>query len=309
MIFLFLYQSCGDQANSNDDSALDVPYVPTPMAVAAEIFRLAAIKQGDVLLDLGCGDGRIPITAALQYGIKGYGVDLNPERIRESRENAKEAGVEHLVEFYEQDLYETDLTKASVITLYLLPSVNLKLRPKILKETKPGTRIISHDFNMSEWSPDKDSMVFADEETHVVYYWIVPANLTGEWTLELSDSSLKVKISFNQVFQFAQGKVVPEKKDWKITEEILQGDKISFTLMTPKYDWSFRGSVQGDSMSGYAERGISGKIILWDAVRDPDTKKPLEITSGSQETKTPEYCSDYSNAKRINQLNSNPKGF
>ena len=278
-VVLFFSQSCGDQTASYDDSALDVPYVPTPMEVVDEMFRLASIKQGDVLLDLGCGDGRIPITAALQYGTKGYGVDLNPERIRESRENAKEAGVEDLVEFHQQNLYETDLTKASVITLYLLPSVNLKLRPRILKEAKPGTRIVSHDFNMSEWSSDKDSMVFDDEEAHAVYYWIVPANLTGDWDLKMEDSSLEIKMNFTQVFQFAQGKVVPEREEWKITEEDIKGDKISFTLLTPECEWDFRGRVKENVMSGFAEKETSGKVILWEAVRDPVTKKSLDIIS------------------------------
>jgi SAM-dependent methyltransferase len=280
-IFIFFSQACREKSSSYNESELDVPYVQTPMQVVDEMFRLAELKKGDVLLDLGCGDGRIPITAALQYGIKGYGVDLNPERIREGRENAKEAGVEDLVEFHEQDLYETDLTKASVITLYLLPSVNLKLRPKILNEANPGTRIVSHDFNMSEWTSDKDSMIFAGEEAHVVYCWMVPANLTGDWDLKLEDSSLDVKITFSQVFQFTQGKVILEKEEWKITEEDIKGDKISFTLLTPKDEWNFRGTVKGDKMSGYAEKETSGKLILWEAVRNPDTKQPLDIISSS----------------------------
>lgn len=279
LFVLFSIQSCREQEPSYDELKLDVPYVPTPMLVVDEMFKLAELKEGDVLLDLGCGDGRIPITAALRYRIKGYGVDLNPERIRESRENAEEAGVDHLVKFQRQDLFETDLTQASVITMYLLPSVNIKLRPKILNEAKPGTRIISHDFNMSEWRSDKDSMIFEDDEAHAVYYWIVPANLTGEWDLKLDDSSLKIKITFNQVYQFAQGKVMPEKKAWKIIKEDIRGDKISFTLLTPKYDWNFRGSVKGDVMSGYAEKGTSGEIKIWEAFRDPDTKQSLDITS------------------------------
>jgi len=279
LIFLFSFQTCKEKAPSYDESELDVPYVPTPMPVVNEMFGLAELKKGDVLLDLGCGDGRIPIQAALQYGIKAYGVDLNPERIRESRENAKEAGVEDLVEFQRQDIFETDLTKASVITMYLLPSVNLKLRPRILNEARPGTRIVSHDFNMSEWYSDEDSMVFVDDEAHIVYTWMVPANLTGEWDLKLRDSSLEVKITFNQVFQFAQGKVIPEKKGWKITDEDIQGDKISFTLLTPGSDWNFKGKVEEDVMRGKVHRSGSSEIILWEALRYPDTKNDLGITS------------------------------
>jgi len=276
LLFVFFSQRCKDRGPSYDEPELDVPYVPTPMEAVNEMLRLAEIEEGDVLLDLGCGDGRIPVTAAAQYNIKAFGIDLNPVRIKESQENAKEAGVNHLVKFIEQDLYETDLTEASVITMYLLPSVNLKLRSKILSDVKPGTRIISHDFDMGEWPPDDESMVFAEEEAHIVYYWMVPANLTGEWALKLSDSSLEVDIIFNQVFQFAQGEVSPEKKDWKITEEVLTGDKISFNLLTPDSVWLFEGSIKGDIMGGDVQNGKSGEMISWEAFRNPKTKQPLE---------------------------------
>ncbi len=278
-LLVFLSQSCKEKPAPFNEDALDVPYVPTPVQVVEEMFRLAELKEGDVLLDLGCGDGRIPINAAVQYGIKAYGVDLNPERIRESIRNAHIAGVDHLVEFLEQDLFETDLTDAAVITMYLLPSVNLRLRPKILTYVKPGTRIVSHDFNMNEWIPDKDSMVYIEDEAHTVYYWMVPANVTGEWALKIDKPSLEVTIRFDQVFQFPQGRVMTEEEGWKVLEEQLKGDEFFFKLESPKLIWAFNGRIKGDVMRGEAERGGSGQKIAWEAVRNPDTKEPLDILS------------------------------
>jgi ubiquinone/menaquinone biosynthesis C-methylase UbiE len=278
LIFLWVFfsQSCGEEPAPFNEDALDVPYVSTPVQVMEEMFRLAELKEGDVLLDLGCGDGRIPINAAVQYGIEAYGVDLNPERIRESIRNAQIAGVDHLVDFYEQDLFETDLTEATVITMYLLPSVNLRLRPKILTYVKPGTRVISHDFNMNEWIPDKDSMIFIEDEAHSVYYWMVPANVTGEWALKIDKLPLEVTIRFDQVFQLPQGKVMSDEEGWKVLEEKLKGDEFFFKLESPKLVCALNGKIKGDIMRGQAEVDCSGQKIAWEAVRNPDTKVPLD---------------------------------
>lgn len=160
----------------------DVPYVPTPEPVVAEMLRLANVKKGDVIYDLGCGDGRIVITAAQKYGTRGVGIDINPERIAEAKANAKKAGVTNLVEFRQQDLFKTKFGEATVVTLYLLPDINVKLRPQLLKQLKPGTRIVSHDFDMGEWKPDKTVQVQGPNREHTLYLWTVPkqppANLT-----------------------------------------------------------------------------------------------------------------------------------
>lgn len=150
----------------------DVPYVPTPENVVAEMLKLANLKAGDVLYDLGSGDGRIVITAAQKYGVKGVGVDINPERIKEAQENARKAGVEDQVTFREGDLFEQDISKASVVTLYLLPAVNLKLRSKLFKELKPGSRVVSHSFDMGDWKPDKEIEV----DGRKIYFWVIPAD-------------------------------------------------------------------------------------------------------------------------------------
>jgi ubiquinone/menaquinone biosynthesis C-methylase UbiE len=134
------------------------------------MLKVAKVNKNDVLYDLGSGDGRIVITAAQKFGTRGTGIDINPERIREANENAKNAGVTDRVKFVQQDLFKTSLKDATVVTLYLLPSVNLQLRPKLLQELKPGTRIVSHAFDMGDWKPERE----LDVNGRKVYYWVVP---------------------------------------------------------------------------------------------------------------------------------------
>jgi 2-polyprenyl-3-methyl-5-hydroxy-6-metoxy-1,4-benzoquinol methylase len=148
----------------------DVPYVPTPQPVVDAMLQMAQVKSNDILYDLGSGDGRIPITAAQKFKTRSVGIDINPQRIQEANANAQKAGVTDRVEFRQQDLFETDLRNATVVTLYLLPDINLKLRPKLLKELKPGTRIVSHAFDMGDWKPQRVQQV--DGKT--IYLWVVP---------------------------------------------------------------------------------------------------------------------------------------
>lgn len=150
----------------------DVPYVPTPQEVVDAMLKLGEVKKGDILYDLGSGDGRIVITAAKVYGVKGTGIDINPERIEEAQANAKKEGVTDRVRFLNQDLFEANISDATVVTLYLLPSINLKLRPKLWKDLKPGTRIVSHSFDMGDWEPEKRIEV----DGRYLYLWRVPAN-------------------------------------------------------------------------------------------------------------------------------------
>jgi hypothetical protein len=152
----------------------DVIFVPTPEEVVEEMLKVANVTGKDVLYDLGSGDGRIPITAAKKFGTRGIGVDIDPERIKEANENLKNSGVGDKVKFIQGDLFEMDLTPATVITLYLLPALNLKLRPKLLK-LKPGTRIVSHDFDMGDWKPEKTVKV----GTRNVYFWTIPDAATA----------------------------------------------------------------------------------------------------------------------------------
>lgn len=149
----------------------DVPYVPTPQAVVDDMLALAEVNGRDVLYDLGCGDGRIVVTAARRFGTRGVGIDINPQRIAEAEANAKAAGVTSLVSFRNEDLFEVDFSKATVVTLYLLPQLNLKLKPKLLATLKPGTRIVSHAFDMGDWKPEQQQTI----DGRVIYMWKVPA--------------------------------------------------------------------------------------------------------------------------------------
>jgi ribosomal protein L11 methylase PrmA len=153
------------------DQYPDVIYVPTPHEVVDDMLRLANVHKGDVLYDLGSGDGRIAIAAAKKYGIKAVGIDIDPERIREATENAKKAGVTNLVQFRQEDLFKADFRDATVVTLYLLPDLNVKLRPRLWDELKPGTRIVSHQFDMGTWKPEKK----LESNGRTVYFWTVPA--------------------------------------------------------------------------------------------------------------------------------------
>jgi hypothetical protein len=156
------------------EDKLDVPYVSTPEAVVARMLEVAKVGSNDLLYDLGSGDGRIVITAAQRYGARGVGYDLNPRRIEESNENARRAGVTDRVRFEQKDLFEADLSGATVVTLYLLPDVNLRLRPKLLKDLAPGTRVVSHNYDMGDWEPVSADEIDVDGAKHYVYYWVVP---------------------------------------------------------------------------------------------------------------------------------------
>jgi len=159
------------QAQQRALRAPDVVFVPTPQPVVDAMLKMADVKKGDVLYDLGSGDGRIPITAAKTYGVRAVGIDINPERIAEANQNARAAGVTNLVSFRNEDLFQADFKDATVVTLYLLPSLNEKLRPRLVAELKPGTRIVSHAFRMGDWEPEQTQQIGGN----TIYRWTVPA--------------------------------------------------------------------------------------------------------------------------------------
>lgn len=152
--------------------APDVRYEPSSPEVVTAMLKLAGVKKGDVVYDLGCGDGRIVIAAAEKFGARGVGIDIDPERIKEARANARKAGVTGRVKFRNEDLFEADIRQATVVALYLFPRVNLRLRPKLWKELRPGTRIVSHYHDMGDWKPEKE----IEADGHKIYYWTVPAH-------------------------------------------------------------------------------------------------------------------------------------
>ena len=159
------------QAQPRRNQAPDVIFVPTPQEVVDEMLRLANVKKGDVLYDLGSGDGRIPVTAAKKFGVRAVGIDIDPERIQEANENAKKNGVTSLVKFRNEDLFQADFHEATVVTLYLLPDLNVKLMPRLMEQLKPGSRIVSHQFDMGAWRPDKR----VELGGRTIYLWTIPA--------------------------------------------------------------------------------------------------------------------------------------
>ena len=161
-------------AEEEEGPKLTVPYVPTPQNVVDKMLEMAKVTKKDTVYDLGCGDGRIVVTAA-KIGAKGVGVDLDPERVKDSLENVKSNKVEKLVEIRKGDVLETDVSSASVVTLYLLPEVNLNLKPILINQLKPGSRVVSHDFDMGRWEPEKRVEVKSENgRTHIVYLWTIP---------------------------------------------------------------------------------------------------------------------------------------
>lgn len=241
---------------------LDVPYVPTPKSVVEKMLDLSDVQPGDYVIDLGSGDGRIVIAAATR-GAVGHGIDLNPQRIIEAEQNAKDQGVSNKVIFMEGDLFETDISQASVITMYLLSSVNLRLRPRLLKELKPGTRIVSHGFSMGEWEPDQQSRV----DNRSVYLWVIPAQVAGnwEWTTQGESFTLAVR----QEFQKINLKLQNGTNTLAVRDPVIHGERISFSARDAANGthYVFNGRVEGNIITGTAQirNGQSGTIAPWSA--------------------------------------------
>jgi hypothetical protein len=258
----------------------NVPYVPTPQVVVDRMLEISKVGPQDYLIDLGSGDGRIVVTAAKKYGARGFGVDLNPTRISEATENARQAGVVDKVAFYQRDLYATDLSQATVITMYLLPRVNLELRPRIL-DLKPGTRIVSHDFSMGEWKPELHEELEAKDKYggsgggSDIYLWIVPAKVAGTWQSELQVHGKPVpyEIAMQQQFQTVSGSVRVGGRTAKIENAILQGERLTFEFTADvggaPIKHQFNGRVDGANIAGTAD--LSGPKLQsrmdWSATR------------------------------------------
>jgi hypothetical protein len=257
-----------------------VPYVPTPQGVVDRMLEMAKVGPADYLVDLGSGDGRIVVTAAKKHGARGFGVDLNPDRIKEANDNARRAGVTDKVSFQQRNLFDADLSLATVITMYLLPRVNLELRPKLLA-LAPGTRIVSHDFDMGDWKADAETTMRDESKfggaggESDIYLWIVPEKAAGtwRWQTKIAGKPQSYEIRLEQKYQVITGSVWLAGRTATLREAKLRGAEISFnftmdvngTLIRQAYN----GRIEGDSIVGTAE--ISGPRIQaqveWDASR------------------------------------------
>jgi hypothetical protein len=223
------------------------------------MLELAEIKPGDFMMDLGSGDGRIAIAAARDHGARALGIDIDPQRIKEARENAKKAGVEDKVEFRQENLFETPIKEADVITMYLLTSVNLKLRPRLLEELEPGTRIVSHAFDLGDWQPDVRETV----DGRTVYKWVVPAKAEGQWAMKDGERSFTLDI--DQQYQMLSGKAMVDGKEVPIKNGKLDGANIVFTLEVGGRPETFAGKVDGDKIVG--GEGATATRRGWTATR------------------------------------------
>lgn len=215
---------------------LDVPYIATDLQVVDAMLGLAEVKPDDNVIDLGSGDGRILIAAARSLGAHGLGVDIDPARVREATANAEEAGVSSRVRFRQQDLFETPLGGADVLTLYLLPEVNLRLRPRILGQMRPGTRVVSHDYDMGDWHWDQRRRV----GDAIIYLWTVPARVNGAWTLTAGGRA--VPLVLEQQYQQFHGTA----GDARIEQGRLDGNRIRFIANLGEGRRTFEGRVDGN---------------------------------------------------------------
>ena len=253
----------------------DVPYVPTPEAVVDAMLKLASIGPRDFVVDLGSGDGRIIIAAAKKHGARGFGVEIDGALVNEARREAERQGVARRVEFLEQNLFVTEIDRASVLTLYLYPRLLMQLRPRFFKELRPGTRIVSHDFDMEDWQPDARVTVPVPGKPYgppssEVYFWVVPANAAGHWRWRSPAAGLAdVELALSQTFQKVEGTPQVGGRRGRLEQGRMRGDEIRFILTVEVNGQPLRQEYSGRLSSDT----ISGKVKLasgefdWNATR------------------------------------------
>jgi len=255
---------------------LDAPFLPTPNYVILELLAKARVGKGDILYDLGSGDGRIVIEAARQTGCRAVGIEIDADLVDDSRQNAVRAGVQDRVRFIVADIFTEDFSEATVVTLYMGRHVNIKLRPKLIRELKPGTRVASYSFDMGEWKPD-DTSSFGREDA---YFWVVSANASGKWswTEGKGRSSVRWEMELKQVFQEFSGQISRNGRLFALRGGKLKGDEIRFSL---DQDLSgntapleFTGRIRGNTIEGATISGVSRQP--WKATRDPATMQPID---------------------------------
>jgi len=223
----------------------DVVWIPTPDALVTMMLEAVKTTKDDLVYDLGSGDGKIPIAAAKDYGAKAIGIEYNPEMAEFARRNVKHAGVDHLVNIITGDIFVEDFSKATVVTMYLLPALNIKLRPTILR-MKPGTRVTSHQFDMGDWEPDQRLKL----DTRDAYVWIVPATVSGAWTLKDDGNSFSGTLNLVQRYQRLGGTLTLAGKTQPLLGAWIDGDKVGFSFIDADTLLSARMSVVGPSMTG-----------------------------------------------------------
>ncbi len=255
-------------AGAAQPATLDVPtpYLPSTQLDVEELLRVAAIVPQDVVVDLGSGDGRIVIDAARYFGARGFGVDIDEKLVALANENARQAGVSERVRFYHRDVFDTDVREATVVTMYLLPNLVNRLRPKLLAELKPGTRIVAHDYGFDGWKPDRTVKV-----TKTFYLYVVPARVAGKWRLEvmLPEGERRYEFDLKQQLQEISGGASVPGGYLPLYEARLDGERISFVLSDRQRNYHFDGRVNGSQMDGTVRSGIGSAQTesRWRAIR------------------------------------------
>ena len=260
-----------------------LPYVPTPQIVVDEMLKLANVTAKDFVVDLGSGDGRMIITAARNFKAKGLGVDIDPKLVELSNKQAKAEGVDDRAKFIEQDMFKADVGKATVVTLYVMPDFMEKLRPKLLSELKPGTRVVAHDYYMSEWHPDRQFSLTVPEKVKAngtdkayLYLWIVPSVVGGDWRMEFDAAGSNrqlIVLEINQRYQKIDGSAENILGPMKIANALIRGDEISFDMSVGARPYRFTGKVADGRMAGTAVTPGGARPILWEASQLPAQDK------------------------------------
>lgn len=234
----------------------DVIWVPTPQALVERMLTIANVKPTDFVVDLGSGDGRTVITAAKKFGARALGLEYNPEMVELSKRNAEKEGVADRAQFQRADIFATDFSSATVVTMYLLPSLNVKLRPTLLA-MKPGTRLVSHAFTMDDWNPDQTETV----EGRSAYLWIVPAKVEGQWRIEVAGAHpARYEVDFRQRYQILDGQARSGGNALQIRDAKVRGEDVTFTLGEGSNARVFTGTLAGDRLEGIAKGSSESKF-------------------------------------------------
>lgn len=257
-------------ASSATDDRFVAPFVSTPMRDVEQMLDMAGVSPGDYLIDLGSGDGRIVIAAAMRGAI-GHGVELDPQLVERSLERARQAGVGDQVTFVHGDVFEADIRAASVVTLYLFPEANIALRPRLLEQLQPGTRLISNNFDMDDWLSDRHE---ASASSGGIHLWHVPADASGYWQVEWQEPGMSPTLRRWHISQRFQHALVSVADAPSAAVARLRGERIGFTLEFGDERLAMSGEVDGETMRGIAQHHRQGETTLlhWRAVRDPGSR-------------------------------------
>lgn len=255
----------------NAAQASDVPYVPTSMNVVDAMLGLGGVGPDDYLVDLGSGDGRISIRAATRFGTRGMGVDLDDRLVRMALADARKQGVADKVVFEVRNLFGTDISRATVVTTYLLHSINLQLRPLLFEQLKPGTRIVSHDFDFADWAPDQKITIDVPDKPYGpprsdIMLWVVPANVAGVWQWSLPGSAV-YEARLEQKFQVPVGAAMVQGQPLRLGEARIKGDTVSFTLSAEAGVQRYTGRISGNVINGEVVLRSGERAQAWRAER------------------------------------------